>query len=126
MGEQMADTKSESKGLKLHDQLGRDIEPEHARIALAGDVFLTYEATDLPPMGAECQITLKGTITGPVQLKQVKEEDLNIWVTVVKLKAEEKIGQLEVIALPPPPDNELDLGVPGNGNAGGGTNRGSR
>ncbi len=81
-------------------------------------MYLTRDLQDLPPMHAEVEITLRGQIVGPFQLKELTADRRTVWVTVVKLKASERRGNLKVVAPPPPPTDEIDLNVPRNGRSG--------
>jgi hypothetical protein len=94
------------EGIHLIDVRGVEIEPSHARIALAGDVFLSWDPKDLPPQGSRVRFTIEGTVKPGLQVKPVRIEDSDLWASIVKVVGEQ-LGDFEVLSAPPPEEGEL-------------------
>ena len=84
-------SKVETHGIVLFDEHGREIDPEHTRLGFTGDVFLSWGLDDMPPQGAEFEVTIRAKIGGGVSLKEIGE-DPKVWVAIAKGKVDSASG----------------------------------
>jgi hypothetical protein len=81
-------TTEKTHGIVLYDEHGREIDPEHTRLAFTGDVFLNWGVEDMPAQGAEFKVTIHAKIVGGVNFKEIGD-DPKVWIALVKGKVEE-------------------------------------